>query len=579
MKLMGEENPEFGKLLELGMTERLVIFVGAGPSIEAGLPNWDELALRYVKEALKGDDVPSDLSQRFVNPRHLAVIADATVGEFKRFSILTSALYPDRTPPQPGPTAKEIAKLYRARLEAGLKTYIVTTNFDPLLEMALDLHIHSRMPEQVGTARSFGLFDAFPGYSEGDSLDPGSGGLFKLFDAENGLHHPTVLHLHGGVDLREQGHPKEIAPIILTERDYAMHEYAAQLALLELLDGLDCMMIGLSLQDNDVLSALYTMMKGKETMVVPQPPRGSRYFVAFNEIVHFRKDDSGDQEQNTEAFRRLELQRLQRAGVTPLNQLKSFAQIPQVLHEMALAVELANAGQNEGLSSTEYTQSASHYERRLTLWKEDFDKRYVKPSISDQAQRWASGKCGVALDAISLMMGSTDIADEAAIHIWARSRIEGLWMLPFFCNEFARRGEIPRSLDRRVRHLTHDIALRQAFEGVPTRGFRPAAEHSRWRQIMGVPIVSPTVDAEHPYGRLLVGVVTLSTNLTERDSDLSRCFKDDRALPGLVEARLQELGVNLLVNAPAGLPSADRAMRRIPLKQSASNRAVDGIGP
>lgn len=567
MKLMGEENPEFGKLLELGMTERLVIFVGAGPSIEAGLPNWDELALRYVKEALKEDEVPSDLPERFGNPRHLAVVADATVGEFKRFSILTSALYPDRMPPQPGPTAQEIAKLYRARLEAGLKTYIVTTNFDPLLEMALDLHVHQWMPERVGAARSLGLFDVFPGYSAGDTPDAGKDSIFELFEEENGLHHPAVLHLHGGVDLREQGHPREIAPIVLTERDYAMHEYAAQLALLELLDGLDCMMIGLSLQDNDVLSALYTMMKGKETMVVPQPPRGSRYFVAFNEIVHFRKDDSEDQEQNAEAFRRLELRRLQKAGVTPLNQLKSFAQIPQVLHEMALAVELANASESEGLSSTAYTQSTFHYERRLTLWKEDFDKHYVQRSISDQAQRWASGKCGVALDAISLMMGPTDIADEAAIHIWARSRIEGLWMLPFFCNEFARRGEIPRSLDRQVRHLTYDIALRQAFEGVPTRGFRVAAEHSRWSQIMAVPIVSPTVDVEHPYGRLLIGVVTLSTNLSEQDSDLSRCFKDDSTLPAQVEARLQRLGLDLLVNAPAGLPSADRAMKRAQLKQ------------
>jgi ornithine carbamoyltransferase len=170
-------------------------------------------------------------------------------------------------------------------------------------------------------------------------------------------------------------------------------------------------------------------------------------------------------------------------------------------------------------------------------------------------------------------MGSTDIDDEAAIHVWARSQIEGLWMLPWFCNEFARRGEIPQSLNRQVRHLEHDIALRQAFEGVSSRGFRSAAEHSRWCQIMAVPIVSSTTDAEHPYGRLLIGVVTLSTNLPERKSDLSRCFADDRALLNVTEDRLQKLGVDLLIHAPADLPSTGRAIQRVEWKKSIPSQA------
>ena len=144
-------------------------------------------------------------------------------------------------------------------------------------------------------------------------------------------------------------------------------------------------------------------------------------------------------------------------------------------------------------------------------------------------------------------------------------------MVPWFCNEFARRDEIPHSLERRVRHLQYDIALRQAFEGVSSRGFRPAAEHSRWSQVMAVPIVSSTEDAEHAYGRLLVGVVTLSTNLSEQDSDLSQCFKEDRPLLNLVEARLHEVGVDLLINAPAGLQSTNRAMKRMSLKRPASD--------
>jgi hypothetical protein len=556
---MGRTNPEFKQLLELGMAERLVIFVGAGSAIEAGLPNWAELALRYVKEALGDDEVPPDLSQRFVNPRHLAVIADARVGEYKRFSILTNALYPDRMPPRPGPTAKEIAKLYRARFKANLKTYIVTTNFDPLLEMALDLHVRDRMPEEVGEARSLGLSDLYPDLFDKESEAPAD--VFELFEpGGEEPHRPAVLHLHGGVDLRKRGHPHEIEPIILTERDYAMWESLAQQTLVNLLDGLDCTMVGLSLQDNDVLSALYTMMKGGTEMEVPEPPRGSRYVIALNEIVSLRADDGEEYRETAEGIRRLEMQRLYKAGVTPLNQLKSFAQIPQALHEMGVAVELAAANGNGKLSSNSYYKSGDHYEDRIARWKLDFEAKYSLKFDTEQLR--ASQKCAVALTDIVESMGATEIPDQAAIHVWARSRTDQLTMLPWFCNEFSRRGSIPNSLERKVEHLEFDIALRQAFEGVPSRGFRPAAPHSRWRQILAVPIVSKTTDARHSYRRLMVGVVTLSTNLGDADSGLSRRFKDDHSLLEQAEARLWTVGVELLIEGPTGVRSRGRDVTR-----------------
>jgi hypothetical protein len=570
MELMGRTNPEFKELLELGMSERLAIFVGAGPSIEAGLPNWDGLALRYVEEALKDDDVPPDLSTRFVDPRHLAVIADARVGEFKRFSTLTTALYQDRMPPQPGPTAKEIAKLYRARLEAGLTTFLATTNFDPLLEMALDLHVRDRMPDQVGDARSLGLEDAYPDYSDDEPGARAPGELFELLESGAEIHRPAVLHLHGGVDLRKRGHPHQIAPIILTERDYAMHGSLAQRALLELLQGLDCMLVGLSLKDNDVLSALYTMMKGKQEMEVPEPPQGSRYIVALNEIIRLRKDDPEDHSANIEAIHGLEMQRLQKAGVQPLNQLKSFAQIPQVLHEMGVAVELAAGTGNGKLSSDPYYESADHYQDRMALWKSDFERQYAASSDFDRAQRRAGRICSKALEDILKSMGARDIEDQAAIHVWARSQTHKLMMLPWFCNEFARRGGIPESLERQVEHLEFDIALRQAFEGVSSRGFRSAAEHSRWKQIMAVPIISSTTGAKHRYRRLMVGVVTLSTNLVKEDSSLSQHFKDDHAVLERCERRLRQLGVELLIDAPAGLPSVKRPPEVIGKQQHAA---------
>lgn len=578
MKLFSEHNQEFHKILDLAMSDELLIFVGAGCSIEAGLPDWKRLVSRYINLALLIQSemeltpgtadprkvIPQELLENFGHPGHIAVIADAIVGPHRRNEILSLALYPEAQQPKPGPTAKEIANLYRARLEAGLSaTYIVTTNYDPLLEIALEKYLTADSPETTVPPIGFGLSAVFSGISSPDdsSSDEESpiDALMRCFAQQGKKHEPKVFHLHGSVDFRKDS--DSVEPVLLTEQDYAKSQHLAQLALSELLVDKNCLMIGLSLEDNDVLTALYSKLQTKENKQAI-PPKGSRFVVAFNDLRMSNAAPSGESDSGTrpdgeyasKQVSRLESQRLQMLDVVPLKHLKNFAQIPQVIHEMGLAVDLGQKEDAPRMAST-YWKSKRSYDSRLAQWKKDFAAHYALGGAKDGArskfaekQKHISETVQHALDGIlEEQIELTSVSDELAIHVWAR-QYDGseLEMFLWGGNEYAR--VVPNSLSRPIEHSQFDIPIRQAFEGVASRRLLPASGHSRWSQIMAVPVISSMSKVTHPYGRLLLGVVTLSTNLPPDESDLSDCLEERVALVGEIEKKLCELGNTLLVD-------------------------------
>lgn len=606
MKLLSEHNQEFRKLLDLAIEDELVIFAGAGCSIEAGLPNWRGLVSRYINLALlmqsgievdperpklSQDIIPQKLLERFGDPPHLAIIADEIVGAYRRHEVLNLALYPDRQEPTPGPTAKEIAKLYRARLQAGRKTYIVTTNYDPLLEVALNEYVRDRLPN-IGDAHGFGLkalFQSETPVGEDSAKDDSGDGepagvtmtrttelaeeLERRFHPGNAAttdaHIPTVFHLHGAIDFREG--EEGIRPIVLTEKDYASYEYAAQLALAPLLKK-PCLMIGLGLQDHDVVNALYYEMEenesdgsAEETSSGEQSARIPRYVIALDEMK--RVDEGAETNPVAEQVRRLESQRLQLLGLTPLKHLKSYSQIPQVIHEMGVATTLANEHDRSDCVAYWNSQSES-YGKRLSRWKEDFTARYLPIDETDEQrekfvseQQRVSDEIDNALrEILEEHVGATVVSDELAIHLWARSNDEDSYEVFLWCgNEYARRRGVPLGLNRGIEESKFNLALRQMFRGVSTRGFWPAEARSRWAQVMAVPIISLTRDARHKYGRLLLGVATLSTNLPPELSDLSEHIDERKDLLNKIEDRLFSLGCKLLVEDVDRATNSDQA--------------------
>lgn len=225
-------DPELQTLIRtLGESKPLTVIVGAGVSIEAGLPPWPDLIRRLLSRAY---DAHSDLrdgppeKETWIEEtlsRHGYLGAAAVVEGLYREKLtewLLEELYGEKKAEERrfGPTAEQIARLYDLR-EGHLR--IVTTNYDDLLEQAL---------------KSLG-HDPF-------SLTKSSGSIPKG--------RPLVVHLHGYVN----DDPPELT---LTEaqfqRIHTKEPRSWQERLLKAWMRGSCIFVGTSLDDPTLIRSLH----------------------------------------------------------------------------------------------------------------------------------------------------------------------------------------------------------------------------------------------------------------------------------------------------------------------------------
>jgi hypothetical protein len=219
------ENDPQAIIEKLAAAERVTFVVGAGASMEAGLPSWGSLVHGLLEDAApKSFDqldraawldavAETGLLGMAAAARALAESSEEFVERIKRH------LYGGKQPDQfePGPLAHEIARWKQAYPEIQLATF----NYDQLLERALDdvgLAAESRRDntaEPVGTA--------------------------------------YVRHLHGLLtDVPTKG------AVVLTEGDYARWRQGAwqDEFMTRALEGL-CVFVGLSFTDPNLLRWVY----------------------------------------------------------------------------------------------------------------------------------------------------------------------------------------------------------------------------------------------------------------------------------------------------------------------------------
>ncbi len=202
----------------------ITFVVGAGASMEAGLPSWISLVRGIV------DDVAPALGPKERAAWHESIassgpLAAAAIGralcsdEGKFRELIWKRLYKGGPPSDyfPGPISKEIAN-FANRFSDEVR--LVTFNYDDLLERSLSslgLKVQSRV----------------------DDRRPPSGTI-------------AVRHLHGRLD-----RPGRTDPLVLTEVDYARFESSWQDNVMkEALDGL-CVFVGLSFSDPNLLRWMY----------------------------------------------------------------------------------------------------------------------------------------------------------------------------------------------------------------------------------------------------------------------------------------------------------------------------------
>ena len=209
----------------LASAERLTFVVGAGASMEAGLPSWGQLVRGLLAagapESLKGGDRVAWLDAVAESGLlGMAATARALAGTDRKFvERVERELYGGKTDADfdPGPLAREIAVWKREYPKAKIATF----NYDRLQERALEdlgLTVESR---------------------EDNEVEP------------QGV--AVVRHLHGLLT----GKPAKDA-VILTEGDYARWSQGSwqDKFMRDALDGV-CVFLGLSFTDQNLLRWIY----------------------------------------------------------------------------------------------------------------------------------------------------------------------------------------------------------------------------------------------------------------------------------------------------------------------------------
>ena len=224
----------------LGASKQLAVIVGAGVSMEAGLPPWPELIRRLLGRAY---DAHPDLGSSGDAPlereswieetlsRHGHLGAAAVVEGLYREELsewLLEELYGEKKAEERrfGPTAEQIARLYDLRKG---HLALVTTNYDDLLEQAL---------------RSLG-HDPLSLSSPPNPIPKGQ---------------PIVWHLHGYVD-------DEPPDLTLTEahfqRIHTTEPRSWQERLLKACMRGSCLFVGTSLDDPTLIRSLHLAKDGE----------------------------------------------------------------------------------------------------------------------------------------------------------------------------------------------------------------------------------------------------------------------------------------------------------------------------
>ncbi|GAA4739624.1 hypothetical protein GCM10023350_24990 [Nocardioides endophyticus] len=278
----------------------LNIIVGAGASMGSGLPSWarlvDNMISRIVSEPTQELIRGLESSNLFRQAETAVQIMRGYNGNLSVGDIVRDALYTDGRTQQPGLLVDAIVRM---SLAYGPHVRIVTTNFDNLLEQAINA-MHG-----IGTARSFSLDNV----DEWWSLDPEAQAV-------------SILHLHGMV---RQGDPP-LEPLLLTESDFLAHGQDVQGVVSQLISQDVTLFVGLSMTDPNLLGPLFKRASAEDGAA-----NGDAFALFTPHLGEEGRSRPAAEYAVTQA-RYLD----ERLGVRPIL-LKTHAQPTQVISEMALA--------------------------------------------------------------------------------------------------------------------------------------------------------------------------------------------------------------------------------------------------
>ena len=440
----------------------IALFVGAGVSMEAGLPSWNELLARLLEDS--AGDLPPAQRDRWIEatltagPLAAAAIAGSLypdAAEFRRAR--RAALYGAEGPNNvaPGALAGQIAWL-KAQLEQRLR--ILTVNYDGLLETAL--------AEQ--------------------GLDPVS----YVRARREPVGKAAVWHLHGRMmpNPSRRGWLSE-GTMVLSESDYVKSTYGSwpQAYVAQQLREALCVFIGLSMTDPNFVRWL--ARHGAE---------GGQ----AHRVVFVRQAAPEVDEAVRAKLERSAAARWARYGLTPV-WANYYGEVAQLLHEVGL--------RRRDPSAPDFHSRAAE---RLVAGQEALAP--VDPGEFMRAQRdgsaWLSDRLR-DVRALAHRAGADVDDEELGLGLWGADHASGsaaLWITS------DRALMTSAAIEHRPLHVFSKwVAVAALTQGTPVEQ-DPAVYTTRWRFIRAIPIV-----VEETLLRSVVGALTLTSTKPLGESALS----------------------------------------------------------
>jgi NAD-dependent SIR2 family protein deacetylase len=462
---------------DFARSDALVALVGAGASVESQLPSWEELVEAALLRAAADASLP--LSEEEVGiwaaetiRRESLLGAMATAKALIKEPVtkwLPDLLYKElgAAAYQPGPISRQVAYL---SVVFDRNLAIATTNYDDLLEIALERRSEIKVP-------------VFP-YTGPKSRRPPSGPHIK------------VTHPHGFY-----GRTRHQGDTILTLEQYHhlqrgsswQESYIGE----KMMEG-DCLFIGMSMTDSNILRYLdYYSAR-------------SRHHAAL--IVRQGERSSNPQIQSSHETATAARWRAKGVKATFLDH---FADVAYVLHEIAYCREVG-------------VDSYRSLDDRCEHWIKAVERRIIAPHSPSRFRDGQNamnevlrGTLGAALEAVA--EGGVDIKDDKlAMSLWLLSS-DGTRLTCWSSTDRLQYDPdtiVPISLDAESKW----IAVSAMCHGKQVVG-KPTASTSRWGYIVGLPL-QVSLDGD---GTLPIGCLTVTSMRSQSESILTSMPPDVQA--------------------------------------------------
>jgi hypothetical protein len=459
----------------------LTLVVGAGASIESGLPSWveliDRLSGRIASELGLDEDQRvsfGEWTRQVDGLLGAAAVAKATLGaNFER--TVRHELFRDTGPsPEPGPTARAIASL---RLDWGDSCEVVTLNYDDCIERALDTELADR------------------GFTDVTASAVANARAQRSTEI-------LVRHPHGAFRPRRGA----TGEIVLSEAEYhamADADHWQDSYFRERLESSTCLFLGTSLTDANLLRYLYRAQpRDKHVVLLVRQSDSERHDNASDTLVEARRET---------ARRRWDAMNVE------VLEADYHLQTSQFVYEIIAKRRLGRHYRRYGRRLADWHRRVS----RMQLAKSGFfsaDQDFWQQELA----RWVD-----VVRRMCAAAGATPSRGEVfQVSLWVRdprSRSLVLW----FSSDRAWRD--PRTLVPVPIDWSGNWVATKAFcNGAVTSSSTEEVPTTRWNHVVGVPVFLD----ESGGSRLPVGVVTVSSTLGFTRSALHRAraaLRDDIA--------------------------------------------------